>query len=730
MLGDIWVNVVLLESDGSIDAQTENWTTTEISQVKSEIQEGLKWWEDTLLLAPTVSPLHDLDFHIDFTHADNPVPTGYEPINRAESDEGLWIDSFLNRVGYNSGNSYHTDVTRWDHDQRIAHNAHWSYTIFVVDSSNDPDGKFVGDYFAYAYLGGPFTVMTYDNDGWGIDRMGQVLAHETGHIFYALDEYPGAGTYTERSGYYDTQNLNASDGHPSPGSRVASIMAEATLQNTAYASHTSSPSSFEMIGWKDSDSDGIFDALDVPLTLTGTGTYDSVDHRYEFSGSSAVQVLANLNPRGLGNDITTNTVNQIQYRLDGGAWQYGNNYGAYTSSVAQNVPVFSGGTHQIEIRTVFAETGLTSAVFSDVFTVHELLGAHAVNLNPGETETGIDFGNHETTPPTVSSLSPADNTMGISVDANLVITLSENIRKGTGDIVLKKLNDNSVVETIAVSDAKVTVSGATATIDPATTLQEHTGYYVEVASGAFEDLSGNDFAGISGLTVWNFTTGDFTAPTADIVNVTPDPRTSAVSSITIVFSEAVVGFDLADLTLTRSSDSNLLTDAQTLSTSDNVTWVLGDLSSLTSAAGIYQLQLTATSAGIQDLAGNALTADASESWMGNATVSGRHIFYNRSYFDDPSRGKSDDDAIAPDKRALLPGQTAQFVNYTSYSRGINGILVDVAHLPAAAALTAADFTFKVGNSNSLDTWTTAPAAARHHGSTGQRRGSRDDHVGG
>src|SRR5205823_3154352 len=44
---------------------------------------------------------------------------------------------------------------------------------------------------------------------------------------------------------------------------------------------------------------------------------------------------------------------------------------------------------------------------------------------------------------------------------------------------------------------------------------------------------------------------DVTAPTADVTDVTPDPRTSAVDELTIVFSEPVTGLDLADLRLTR-----------------------------------------------------------------------------------------------------------------------------------------------------------------------------------
>src|SRR5205085_4800466 len=61
-----------------------------------------------------------------------------------------------------------------------------------------------------------------------------------------------------------------------------------------------------------------------------------------------------------------------------------------------------------------------------------------------------------------------------------------------------------------------------------------------------------------------------------------------------------------------------------------------------------------------------------------------HLFYNDSLFDgnDPGINAADDNAIAPDKTALLPGQAATFANYTSYTKGINGVMVDLPNLPA------------------------------------------------
>jgi len=95
-----------------------------------------------------------------------------------------------------------------------------------------------------------------------------------------------------------------------------------------------------------------------------------------------------------------------------------------------------------------------------------------------------------------------------------------------------------------------------------------------------------------------------------------------------------------------------------------------------------------------------------------AGVVGRYVFYNGSSFDgnDPDPNREDDRAIATDKRALLPGETAGFANYTSYDRGINGIMIDIAGLSDVP--NTADFQFRVGNSDDPQGWDDAPEPAR------------------
>ncbi len=91
-----------------------------------------------------------------------------------------------------------------------------------------------------------------------------------------------------------------------------------------------------------------------------------------------------------------------------------------------------------------------------------------------------------------------------------------------------------------------------------------------------------------------------------------EPANPPVTALTITFSEPVSGFSLSNLQLSVNGGANLLTAAQTLTTSDNLTWTLGNLGGLTATGGNYVLTLAPT--GIADLAGNALAAGATGSF--------------------------------------------------------------------------------------------------------------------
>ena len=98
-----------------------------------------------------------------------------------------------------------------------------------------------------------------------------------------------------------------------------------------------------------------------------------------------------------------------------------------------------------------------------------------------------------------------------------------------------------------------------------------------------------------------------------------------------------------------------------------------------------------------------------------ARVTGRSVFYNRSAYDgnDPLPTAADDAAIDAAKSALLPGQTATAANVTSYSRGINGVMIDVAGLPpgtvAGNLLGVNDVSVRTTSAAVPTAWSAGPA---------------------
>ncbi len=362
LLGDVLVNVVFMESDGTIDPNARDWSQQQKTDVKNKVMEGVNWWKDTLAAQNSV---HELNFQFDFTNADTPIQTGYEPINNTSNTFSSWINDFFGEVGFDQTNSFSDNIRAYNNAQRVANDADWSFTIFVVNSPDTPNDTFApGGSFsrAFAFAGGRFFIAPSG-------RPASTFTHELGHMFWARDEYAGGSTYSAKRGYYNAQNLNAAN-NPAPGFvQQPSVMATGSLLQTAFDTNTNAAATLEMVGWRDSDNNGIFDVLDVPLTLTGSGAYDPLTRLYRFVGSSSVQTLANQNSSGLQSDITINQVSRVQYRIDGGAWIDQSVYNASFADIDITIGPLPAGFQNIEIRTIDdktnepGEVGVMSPIF-------------------------------------------------------------------------------------------------------------------------------------------------------------------------------------------------------------------------------------------------------------------------------------------------------------------------------------------------------------------------------
>jgi hypothetical protein len=165
----------------------------------------------------------------------------------------------------------------------------------------------------------------------------------------------------------------------------------------------------------------------------------------------------------------------------------------------------------------------------------------------------------DTTPPTANTFTPADDATGVAVADNLVVNFSEDIQKGSGDIVIKTVS-NKVVETIPVTADNITVSGSQLTINPTADLAPNKKYYVEIAKGAIEDIAGNDYAGITGDSTWNFKTQHRDGPDSRSGNAADDILTGGlgadkfVDNTNAAFANSGGGIDtIADFNISQNN---------------------------------------------------------------------------------------------------------------------------------------------------------------------------------
>ena len=204
------------------------------------------------------------------------------------------------------------------------------------------------------------------------------------------------------------------------------------------------------------------------------------------------------------------------------------------------------------------------------------------------------FATDDTTAPTITSLNPSDDVTAVSpLDINLEIQFNEPIKVGSGNINIYLASNNALIESLSVTSDKVSVSGSRVIINPSADFNAITGYYVKVDAGAFTDNFGNNFAGISDTTTWNFTTFDGDEPPVvyvPVVDVSVDENsTNQVIDLTNVFNDP--DNDNNSITYSVFSNSNSSTVGTSL-TGTNLT-----LSFLPNKIGIAEIVIRATSNG-------------------------------------------------------------------------------------------------------------------------------------
>lgn len=224
LIGKVAVNIILVEGK----AAPYTFTSMERDTVVAEIQDGLGW-------LGSVEPKAGISWFYELRQ----VALDLDPAQVPDLSEDTWRDAALAQLGYPAS---WAGLEQFVCDRRQALGADWTLAVFVT--------RFPLWHFAYAFK--PRIVLNYDLDGWGVSDMDRVVAHETGHIFGAGDEYAESKCdRQERFGYLQVENGNCELGTTNP---VPCLMSHNTWALCDYTRG--------QLGWRDSNGDGILDLLD------------------------------------------------------------------------------------------------------------------------------------------------------------------------------------------------------------------------------------------------------------------------------------------------------------------------------------------------------------------------------------------------------------------------------------------------------------------------------------
>jgi hypothetical protein len=201
MTGTISLTLFFVESNGSIDPDLYTWTDQHVQDYVDGVNTGLAWWTQQAY------------FYFDcwnaflvryFPPTDVRCQQGYEPVTRTSGTSTTWVNTVIGQFGYTSGSVF-TRVDAYNTFQRTTYGTDWAYSAFVAYNPPPAADQFTNGPSAFAYLGGPYTVLLYRSYSWDPD---EVFTHETGHIFYACDEYEGSSCSCSTTSCNGKPNLN------------------------------------------------------------------------------------------------------------------------------------------------------------------------------------------------------------------------------------------------------------------------------------------------------------------------------------------------------------------------------------------------------------------------------------------------------------------------------------------------------------------------------------------
>jgi hypothetical protein len=190
MDGTVAVAVFLIESNGGIDPNTYTWSQSDQATAYAQVIDGLNWWVDQSRAFSLGRPLQ---FTVVFYDALNPAcQVPYEPVLHEGRDANLWIGKVMSNLGATEGDAT-VRVAAFDQRLKDENRANWAFSFFIAYNPAPARQSYGDGRASWAYIGGPYATTLFHSFGWQLSR---IVSHETGHIFYACDEYSQPGYAT------------------------------------------------------------------------------------------------------------------------------------------------------------------------------------------------------------------------------------------------------------------------------------------------------------------------------------------------------------------------------------------------------------------------------------------------------------------------------------------------------------------------------------------------------
>jgi len=314
MIGRAAVTLVLVYNS----EYGESWGAAERLATMDTTRQALRWWE-------TRAKERGIPLEFVVNNAPGGGPFVVDTRFRAGSEPNIanhynWQANVLGTLGAQPATAAQFPTVdgairlgdNFNYQVRQRLRTDWAFTIFIPfrrdgyapwfqDTRNgrsNPSGV--------AYREGPFLWMP-------APASANTLAHEIGHIFGAADQYNALtpDQCAAQWGYLQVTNQNAIG----CASNQESIMKWA---HSAYLSGSVDPYAAGQIGWRDSNSNGVHDAVETPAAITA---------KCQFVGTNGLRLSAYANQvsfweqqRSLDGGVTIGKIRTMQVQDPYGGW--------------------------------------------------------------------------------------------------------------------------------------------------------------------------------------------------------------------------------------------------------------------------------------------------------------------------------------------------------------------------------------------------------------------------